>query len=126
MSALDVDGRVAADLINAGDLLPDWFDDWVLLERERLRHLWLQALELLGTEFIHQHRYGLAIQAGLAAARTEPLRDSSRFVIIQAHLQQGNLSDAIREYRAYKDQLWRELRILPSRALAVLVEDLSV
>src|SRR4051794_14897664 len=30
-----------------GDLLPDWYDDWVLIERERFRQLRLHALEAL-------------------------------------------------------------------------------
>jgi len=30
-----------------GDLLPDWYDDWVLIERERFRQLRLRALEAL-------------------------------------------------------------------------------
>jgi DNA-binding SARP family transcriptional activator len=34
-----------ADLL--GDLLPGWHDDWVLVERERLRQLRLYALETL-------------------------------------------------------------------------------
>jgi DNA-binding SARP family transcriptional activator len=29
----------------SGDLLPDWYDDWVLIERERLRQLRVHALE---------------------------------------------------------------------------------
>jgi hypothetical protein len=117
----DVDARLAADLINAGDLLPDWSDDWVLIERERLRHLRLQALDLLSAEFIQQHRHGLAILAGMAAARSEPLRDSSRFLIIQARIRQGNLNHALREYRAYKEQLAHDLGISPSQAIHDLV-----
>ena len=33
------------DVTVAGDLLPDWYDDWVVIERERLRQLRLHALE---------------------------------------------------------------------------------
>ncbi|MGE5235612.1 MAG: AfsR/SARP family transcriptional regulator, partial [Acidobacteriota bacterium] len=38
------------DLDNAllsGDLLPDWYEDWVVLERERFRELRIHALESL-------------------------------------------------------------------------------
>ena len=34
-------------LRDAGDVLPDWYDDWVLIERERFRQLRLHALEAL-------------------------------------------------------------------------------
>lgn len=35
------------DLCLAGELLPDWYDDWVLIERERFRQLRLHALDAL-------------------------------------------------------------------------------
>jgi DNA-binding SARP family transcriptional activator len=41
-SVSDVDAPLADALIDAGDLLPDWFDDWVIPERERIRHLRLR------------------------------------------------------------------------------------
>src|SRR5436309_7742296 len=36
-----------SDLRDAGELLPDWYDDWVLIERERFRQIRLHALEEL-------------------------------------------------------------------------------
>ena len=40
------DVALSASLLSA-DLLPDWYDDWVVLERERFRQLRLHALEAL-------------------------------------------------------------------------------
>src|SRR5262249_13629615 len=43
------DGPLEADvldeLVGGGELLPGWYDDWVMMERERVRQLWLRALE---------------------------------------------------------------------------------
>jgi DNA-binding SARP family transcriptional activator len=39
------DDVAVPDTALLGDLLPGWYDDWVLLERERLRQLRMQALE---------------------------------------------------------------------------------
>jgi DNA-binding SARP family transcriptional activator len=56
------------------DLLPDWYDDWLVEDRERVRQLRLHALELLTDELSRSGRHGEAIQAALAAVRLEPLR----------------------------------------------------
>ena len=56
------------------DLLPGWYDDWVLLERERLRQRLLHALELVSRDRTRHGRYAEAADAsspvknGLAAA----------------------------------------------------------
>jgi hypothetical protein len=43
----DIDA-IPQDALLEGELLPDWYDDWVLLERERLTQLRFHALEALG------------------------------------------------------------------------------
>ena len=78
-----IDGRtvdVDETLYAAGDLLPDWYDDWVLIEREHFRQLRLHALELLSDELTNGGRYAEAVRAGHAAVRGEPLRESAHRV----------------------------------------------
>ena len=41
------DLSIPARALEALDLLPGWYDDWVMLERERLRQRVLHALEAL-------------------------------------------------------------------------------
>ncbi len=57
------------------DLLPEWYEDWVLVERERFRQLRLHALEAICERFTEEGKYGLALEAGLAAVAAEPLRE---------------------------------------------------
>ena len=75
-------GNMPADaLFDAGELLPDWYEDWVLLERERFRQLRLHALEALCVELTANGRFAEAAEAGLAAVEGEPPgadRDVSR------------------------------------------------
>ncbi len=108
----------------AGDLLPDWYDDWVLLERERFRHLRLHALEALCAALAEQGRYGEATEAGLAAVAGEPLRESAHRVLIAAHLAEGNPSEAIRQYRLCRRLLGDQLGIAPSERMQQLVAHL--
>jgi DNA-binding SARP family transcriptional activator len=104
-----------------GDLLPDWYDDWVLVERERLRQLRLHALERLAEHAIVQAQYGRAIDMALAAIQADPLRESAHRVLIRAHVAEGNRSLAIRQYREYCRIVREQLKLGPSRELRRLV-----
>jgi DNA-binding SARP family transcriptional activator len=106
------------------DLLPDWYEDWVVLERERFRQLRLHALEALCRRLTEAGRFGAAVQAGLAAVAGEPLRESAHRSLIQAHLAEGNPGEAVRQYHLYRRLLAGELAIEPSAAIRVLVQPL--
>lgn len=106
------------------DLLPDWTEDWVLMERESYHQLRLRALEALCRRLISKERFGQAVQAGLAAVAGEPLRESARAALIEAHLAERNVAAAQREYEAFSQLLHDELGIDPSEDLRALVEGL--
>ncbi|MGY1709829.1 BTAD domain-containing putative transcriptional regulator [Geodermatophilus sp. SYSU D00758] len=106
---------------SAGELLPGWYDDWVLLERERLRQLRMHALEALADKLVLAGRHGQAVQAACAAIRDEPLRESAHRALVRAHLAEGNPAEALRAYGAFRDLLVRELGVLPTRRMEDLV-----
>jgi len=108
----------------AGDLLPDWYEDWVLLERERLRELRLHALEEVAARAIREGRYGAAIDAALTAIQADPLRESAHRVLISAYLAEGNASAGMRQYREYCRRARDELGIEPSPRLREIVAEL--
>ena len=122
-AALDVER-----LASPADLLPGWYEDWVVFERERLRQLRLHSLDVLSDRLVERGRFALAVEAALAAVREEPLRESSHRSLIRAHLAEGNVSEAIREYRGFRQLLSDELGVKPSREMEGLlhsVEELS-
>ena len=106
------------------DLLPDWYDDWVLLERERLRQLRLGALEALAERRIAAGRTAAAVQAAMAAVQCEVLRESAHRVLIRAHIADGNYGEALRQFRLYTRILDEELGLEPSALLLDLVHPL--
>src|SRR5438045_7845537 len=90
-------GTTQADL--SADLLPDWYDDdWILVDREQYHHLRLYALESMFRRLTASRRHGSAVDAGLAAERADPLRESAHHALIAAHLAAGNRCEAIRQY----------------------------
>jgi DNA-binding SARP family transcriptional activator len=123
----DADAATSAtidDITVAGELLPDWYDDWVLIERERLRQLRLHALERACVVLASMGEYGRAIEAGLAAITEEPLHESGHAAVIRAHLGEGNRAEAIRQYEAYVRLMREELGLGPSPAVTSLVHPL--
>jgi len=101
-------------LSEAGDLLPDWYDDWLIVERERERQRRLHSLEAACLRLAGARRYAEAIEAGLAAVAVEPLRDSAHCAVIRAHLAEGNLVEASRQYVQFRDMLREHLGTVPS------------
>jgi DNA-binding SARP family transcriptional activator len=110
----DVNSADIALLRDSGDLLPDWYDDWVIIERERFRELRVEALERICRQLSGVGRYGDAVQAGLAAVAAEPLRESAHQALIGAHLAEGNRTDALRQYQLLSYLLRRDLDLEPS------------
>jgi DNA-binding SARP family transcriptional activator len=108
-------------LTEAEDLLPDWYDDWVQIERERFRQLHLGALECLCIELTAEGRFPEAVQAGMSAVAADPLRESAHRALVAAHLAAGNSNEALRQYRSCRDLLARHFSIEPSLGMELLV-----
>jgi len=116
---------VLDELVLTGELLPGWYDDWLIIERERQRQIRLHALEALCERQAGLGRFAQAILAGLAAVRDDPLRESAHRALIRAHLAEGNPGEALRQYRICAEVLDRELHLQPSGAIAALVAGFS-
>lgn len=108
-------------LTSASDLLPGWYDDWVIFERERLRQLRLHTLEALAVRLAEQHRFAAALDTALEAIRLEPLRESAHRVVVRIHLAEGNVAEAMRHFRFVRDLLHTELGVEPSPQLLDLL-----
>jgi DNA-binding SARP family transcriptional activator len=117
-------GEIDPELL-ADELLPDCYEDWVLLERARYHELRLRALETLCDLELRAGRAPQAVAAGLAAVRADPLRDSARRALIRAHLAEGNQADALGQYHDFELLLRDQLGLHPSGELTELVTDLT-
>ena len=113
-----------------GELLPDWTaddrtaDDWIVFEHERLQQLCVHGLEAICARLLALHKYSEAVDAGLIAVRSDPLRESAHRMLITAHLAEGNRNEALRQYRWYEQILREDLNLKPSAQITALVGDL--
>ncbi|WP_298591045.1 bacterial transcriptional activator domain-containing protein [uncultured Kocuria sp.] len=106
------------------ELLPGWYEDWVVEEQARLQELYVNAVE---------ERAELCLVHGdvhhaLALARTvrdaAPLRESTVCLLVRAHLGLGNEAEAWRAFQGYRADLVRELGEQPSDRVRGLLEPL--
>lgn len=114
------DPHYIVDLLGS-ELLPGWYDDWVIVERERLRQLGLHALEALSARLLDQAAYTPALEAALAAIAAEPLRESAYRAAARIHIAEGNVAEAQRQYNICRQIMYVELRAAPSSEFAALV-----
>lgn len=114
----------------ACDILPEWYDDWAIMERERFRQMRLHVLERLSTWATRSGRFAEAIAAGLRAVDGGPLRESAHRCLVRAHLAEGNVDEAVHHVAAYLADLGRSglplqlspamTELLPGTALRLL------
>lgn len=120
-------GELAPDLAAtlSVDLLPGWFDEWLLLWRDRWAQLRLHALEALAERLLASGALSQAVEVALSAVWAEPLRESAHRILIRVHAAEGNWSQAVLQYRYYKQLLYQELRTIPTAQMEELIRDLT-
>jgi len=114
----------AGDSSTAGltaDLLPGWEEDWLLVERERIRQVRIHALVALAHRLCRLGRFLPALDAAYSAIAAEPLHEAAHGALIEVHLAEGDLVQARRQVDQYAQLLWAEMRLRPSAALLALV-----
>lgn len=104
-----------------GDLLPDWYEDWVADDRDRYRQLRVHALEAVAERLTATRHWGSAVQAALAALAADPLRESAHRALIRIYLAEGNVAEAMRHLGRCERLLMDEFGVRPSFGLDELM-----
>ena len=107
------------------DLLPDWYDEWAVVEAEDWRQLRLHALDALAERLTAAGRYADATSAALAAVKAEPLRETAHAALVRVYLAEGNRAEALSAFEHYRALLRAELDLEPTSLIQALVKDLQ-
>ena len=99
------------DVLSDADLLPGWYEDWIVYAQEGLAQDRLCALETVAQRHLDAGEADPAIRAAAAAIAIEPLRESAYLLLIRGHLLAGNYASAIRAHERIRDLLEQELGV---------------
>jgi Bacterial transcriptional activator domain len=97
-----------------GELLPGNYDDWVLLERQRLESLYVQAMEKLIQELERQRDYALAITYTQRLINITPMEENNYRQLMRLYALNGDRAGLVSTFNLCADVLQRELDIQPS------------
>ncbi|SDK59259.1 BTAD domain-containing putative transcriptional regulator [Arthrobacter sp. ok362] len=107
--------------LKRAELLPGWYEDWLLFQQEHLGQIRLSALDALARQFMANGDFEQAVTASASAVSIEPLREKSHRLLIEAFLASGNVAAAIKDFKSYRSRLRLECGVQPSTQLTRLI-----
>ncbi len=102
------------DTLYAGDLLPGFYEEWILEERERLRTLFASSLTKLAAQYEAERDYGAAVAAARRLLILDALQESSYRLLMHLHLLNDDRAAALTVYHRCATTLREELGVDPS------------
>lgn len=127
-NAKDDSTRIAhlKEAINAyrGELLPGYYEDWLLSHREEIHQAYLTALSQLAKLLEDSRQYEEAIEIANRLIRSEPLNESAYQLAMRLHALNDDRAGALQAYHACVTVMRRELDMEPSQEIKTLYEQL--
>ena len=102
--------QVEWGVLSGEQLLPDWDDEWVIVEREHHRGLSLQAMERLSERLLGAGALAQALEVALAVYVREPLRETAHRLMIRVHLARARPTRRSAGVRLYERLALTQLR----------------
>ena len=105
-----------------GDLLPGFYDEWVLVERERLHNAHTATLAALVTQTAADGDHHTAVEYAQQLLQQDPLHESGYRLLMQLHLDRDDRAAALHVYHGCASILREELGVDPSPATDALYQ----
>jgi DNA-binding SARP family transcriptional activator len=105
-----------------GELLDEFYDEWVLAERRRYHDLYLACLTTLSRHYRCAGLYQRAAQLCEARLESDPLCEEAHLGLIEIYWAEGQRSSALRQYRLCCELLKNELGVQPNAPMRHFVQ----
>src|SRR5579859_120071 len=108
-----------------GPLLEGWYNDWCILERERLQTLYLAMLDKLMGYCEVRHDYETGLQYGMRIMCYDRARERTHRCLMRLHYLNGDRAAALRQFDQCAAALEDELGVGPSKHTVALYEQIQ-
>ncbi|RVD43673.1 alpha/beta fold hydrolase [Mesorhizobium sp. M4A.F.Ca.ET.020.02.1.1] len=112
------------DLLDGHGLKEEPFEDWLRVERERLRMMAVAALDRLVTQYGTANDFASCARAAARLLAMEPLREDIHRALMRSFAAQGRINLALKQYELCRDALERDLALAPEPETRQLYETL--
>jgi DNA-binding SARP family transcriptional activator len=112
-------------LLYRGDLLENWYQEWCLVERERLQNIYLAMLEKLVGYCDSKQHYDTAADYAARILRCDPAHERTYRRLMRLQYMAGNRTTALRTYKRCVKALSEELGVPPGRRTVALYEQIQ-
>ena len=111
--SVDTKGLRDALEVYRGGLLQGWYQEWCLEERERLRQLYLRALDALIADCEFNHEVSAGVAYAGQALHADPARECTHRALMRLYRLAGDRASAIHQYQRCKEAHREELDVEP-------------
>lgn len=107
-----------------GELLPGFYEEWVVRERERLQAAFERKLGRLLDRLLAERRWNEALEWGEHWVASGTVPEPAYRALMLAHAGLGNLASAAAQYQRCVEVLTRELGVEPSEKTRAVYEQI--
>lgn len=107
-----------------GELLPGFYEEWVVLERERLQAVFNRKIGNLLDRLLAEKRWNDVLKWGEYWISSGEIPEPAYRALMLAHARLGNLAAAVAQYYRCVDVLARELSVEPSKRTREVFEQI--
>jgi DNA-binding SARP family transcriptional activator len=112
----------AAVRLYRGDLLEEVYEEWCLIERERLRARFLATLEILMRFHAGRRDWPSALSYGRCILQRDPLREHIHRDVMRFHYFQGDRPAALAQFGTCASLLEKEMDVEPMQETVALMK----
>ncbi|HKJ68169.1 MAG TPA: BTAD domain-containing putative transcriptional regulator [bacterium] len=111
--------------LHEGELLENWYQEWCLLERERVNNMYLLMLDKL-MEYCETCRMcETGLEYGTWSLQIDRARESTHQHLMRLYHLAGDRTQALRQYEECRVALQDELGVEPSEPTTILYEQIK-